>query len=74
MESPNEPPNIVGDRLNVLLLTSLFVVQFIPRNMMDAISFTLQRRNVSYADQVRDDFHITDLTPRPRSNPFLNIE
>ena len=49
----NEKPNIEGDRLNVLLLTFLAVLQFIPRCMSEAIQLILQKRNVSYADQVR---------------------
>lgn len=52
LKMPDENPNIAGDRLNICLLTFMYVLQTLPRGIADGIAIILQRRHVSYADQV----------------------
>lgn len=53
MDPNHEEPDVAGDRLNILVLTFLYILQYIPRVMSEAISLILRNRNVSYTDQVR---------------------
>ncbi|CAM1323485.1 SLC33A1 (predicted) [Pycnogonum litorale] len=43
--------NLAGDRLNVALLTFLYILQGIPLGLAGSIPLILQQRNVSYKDQ-----------------------
>ena len=45
--------NIVGDRLNFVLVTFLYVLQGVVIGVTVAIPLILQKRNVTYTDQVR---------------------
>lgn len=48
-----DKPNLKGDRLNFFLLTYLYVLQGAVIGVTIAIPLVLQKRNVTYADQVR---------------------
>lgn len=53
VEQPcDEKPNLEGDWLNIFLLTFLYLLQGIPVGLTLAIPFVLQKRGVTYADQV----------------------
>lgn len=49
-------PNIEGDRLNILLLLFLYVLQGIPLGMAASIPMILQNKNVSYKQQAMFSF------------------
>jgi PAT family acetyl-CoA transporter-like MFS transporter 1 len=48
-----EKPNIKGDRLNIVLLISLYTLQGVVLGLTQAFPIILQNRKVSYTDQVR---------------------
>ena len=52
-DDPSEKPDIKGDRLNFILLMSLYLLQAVVLGMTDICSFVLQKRKASYQDQVR---------------------
>lgn len=51
-EYANEKPNLKGDKLNVMLLIFMYTLQCLPRGMVAAIPLVLQKRKVTYEDQV----------------------
>jgi PAT family acetyl-CoA transporter-like MFS transporter 1 len=52
-QSVHEKPNIKGDRANIIILTSLYVLQGGLYGFVLALPIVFQNRGVSYADQVR---------------------
>lgn len=64
IKKSEENPKLACDRLNVLLLTYMYMLQCIPRGITDGIAITLQNRKVSYADQVSSNsFYFAENSP-----------
>ena len=58
-EQHHENPKIKGDWCNILLLIYMYVLQCIPRGLAQAVPLILQKRKVTYTDQVSLIFFIT---------------
>lgn len=48
-----EPPDIRGDRLNILFLVVLYVMQSLPYGLVTTIPMILQKRGASYSTQAK---------------------
>lgn len=51
-EEKHEKPNLKGDRLNIVLLIFMYVLQCSPRALGNAIALILQNKKVTYEEQV----------------------
>lgn len=49
------PPNIYGDRINLLKLMFLYTLQGVPCGFADAFPIILKTKQFSYNDQVKTD-------------------
>lgn len=49
----HEQPDISGDRLNIFILSFMYILQGTMFGLMQAIPLILQNRKASYADQVQ---------------------
>lgn len=53
LKSKSEKPNLDGDRLNIFLLISLYIIQGFPIGVSTALPLILQSKEmVTYEDQV----------------------
>ena len=47
-----EKSKLKGDWCNILLLTYMYILQCIPRGLAEAVPLVLQKRKITYTDQV----------------------
>jgi len=72
-ESKQEKPDTKGDKVNIITLLSLYIIQGVVSGLpVLAFPIILQNRKISYADQVRSIFFLMHWKGNSNSMAYFN--